>query len=170
MHSGARLLIRTLRRGCGRGKLWAALLSLGLCACATLPNSDPLQVSVAGVEPLPGEGLELRLAVKVRVQNPNDAAVDYDGVALSLDLNGHKFGSGVSSEVGTVPRYGETVVTIPIAIGVFSMARQVLGLVNGGDIKRVEYKVRGKLEGGVFGTRRFEDQGTLELPTGPTAN
>src|SRR5262245_26089306 len=102
----------------------AALVAVGLSSCATLPNSDPLQVSVAGVEPLPGEGLELRLAVKVRVQNPNDAPVDYNGVALSLDLNGRKFGTGVSSEVGTVPRYGEAVVTIPITIGVFNMAHQ----------------------------------------------
>ncbi|HEX5048085.1 MAG TPA: LEA type 2 family protein [Gammaproteobacteria bacterium] len=148
----------------------AALLIAVLCSCSTLPNSDPLQVSVAGVEPLEGEGLELRLAVKVRVQNPNDAAVDYNGVALSLDLNGRKFGSGVSSEVGTVPRYGESVVTIPITIGVFNMARQVLGLVNGGDTKAVTYKVKGKLEGGVFGTRRFEDQGTIELPTDTAAN
>ena len=63
----------------------------------------------------------------------------------------------------TVPRCGESVVTIPITIGVFNMARQVLGLVNGGDAKAVAYKVRGKLEGGVFGTRRFEDQGTIRL-------
>jgi LEA14-like dessication related protein len=170
MHISARPSVRSLWRGRDRGRLWAALLSLGLCSCATLPNSDPLQVSVAGVDPLPGEGLELRFAVKVRVQNPNDAAVDYDGVALSLDLNGRKLGSGVSSEVGTVPRYGETIVTIPITIGMFNMARQVLGLMNGGDIKSVMYKVHGKLEAGVFGTRRFEDQGTLELPSGPTAN
>jgi LEA14-like dessication related protein len=151
--------------------LAAALLSVAVCSCAALPNSDPLQVSVAGVEPLEGEGFELRLAVKVRVQNPNDAPVDYNGVALSLDLNGHKFGSGVSSEIGTVPRYGESVVTIPITIGVFNMARQVLGLVNGGGApKAVTYKVRGKLEGGVFGTRRFDDHGTIELPTDTAPN
>jgi len=147
-----------------------AFLAIGLCSCAAFPNSDPLQVSVAGVEPLAGEGLELRLAVKVRVQNPNDSPVDYDGVALSLDLNGHKFGTGVSDEVGTVPRYGESVVTIPITIGVFNMARQVLGLVNGGDTKAVAYKVHGKLEGGVFGTRRFEDQGTIQLPDAAAPN
>jgi len=165
-----RLLALVQRSHRNSRALSAAFLTIALCSCAALPNSDPLQVSVAGVEPLEGEGLELRLAVKVRVQNPNDAAVDYNGVALSLDLNGHKFGTGVSSEVGTVPRYGESVVTIPITIGVFNMARQVLGLVNGGAPKAVTYKVRGKLEGGVFGTRRFEDQGTIELPTDSAPN
>ena len=149
----------------------AVLLALGLCSCAVLPNSDPLQVSVAGVEPLKGEGLELRFAVKVRVQNPNDAAIEYDGVALTLDLNGKEFGSGVSSEVGTVPRYGETVLTIPVTVGVLNIARQVLGVVSGGDAPQaIAYKVHGKLEGGVFGTRRFEDEGTLELPQGAAPN
>src|SRR4051812_40010123 len=101
----------------------AALILFGLYSCMTLsPNSDPLNVSVAGIEPVDGEGLELRLAVKVRIQNPNDAPIDYNGVALTLELNGMKFGSGVSDEIGTVPRYGETVVTLPVAVGAFNMA------------------------------------------------
>jgi LEA14-like dessication related protein len=129
------------------------------------PNSDPLNVSVAGVEPLEGEGFELRLAVKVRIQNPNDAPVEYDGVALTLDVNGKKFGTGVSGDTGTVPRYGETVVTIPITVGPFNIARQVLGLATGGEVRAVSYAVHGKLEGGLFGTKRFEDKGTFELPT-----
>ena len=146
--------------------LVAALLVTGLCSCMTLsPNADPLQVSVAGVEPLEGEGLELRLAVKLRIQNPNNAPVEYNGVALTLDVNGKKFGRGVSGDTGTVPRYGDTVVTIPIAVGAFNIARQVLSLVNGGDTKSVSYKVHGKLEGGLFGTKRFEDKGTFEMPT-----
>jgi LEA14-like dessication related protein len=149
-----------------RETIATALLAFGLCSCMTLaPNSDPLNVSVAGVEPLDGEGFELRLAVKVRVQNPNDAPVDYNGVALTLELNGKKFGTGVSDETGTVPRYGETVVTIPISIGPFNMARQVLGFLNSGDIKAVNYAVHGKLEGGLFGTKRFSDKGTFEMPT-----
>ena len=143
-----------------------ALAASGLCSCMTLaPNSDPLNVSVAGVEPLDGEGFELRLAVKVRIQNPNDAPVEYNGVALTLELNGKKFGTGVSGEIGTVPRYGETVVTLPVTVGPFNMARQVLGFLNSGDIKAVDYAVHGKLEGGLFGTKRFSDKGTFEMPT-----
>ena len=38
-----------------------ALLALSLSACALLPSHDPLEVQVAGIQPLPGEGLELRL-------------------------------------------------------------------------------------------------------------
>jgi LEA14-like dessication related protein len=135
-----------------------------LTGCASLPNTDPLTVDVAGIEPLPGEGLELRLAVRVRIQNPNDVAVEYSGAALSLDLNGRNLASGVSDATGTVPRYGEAVLTIPVTISALDMARQVLGFADVENQNEIPYRVRGKLEGGWFGTRRFTDEGTFTLP------
>jgi len=144
----------------------ALLLSpLILAGCAALPNRDPLSIDVAGIEPLPGEGLELRLAVRVRIQNPNDTAIEYSGAALNLDLNGRKLASGVSDAMGVVPRYGEAVLEIPVTISALDMARQALSFSNTRDDRRdVSYTVRGKLEGGWFGTRRFRDEGTFELP------
>ena len=129
-----------------------------------MPNRDPLNIDVAGIEPLQGEGLELRLAVRVRIQNPNDSDIEYSGAALNLDLNGRKLASGVSSAMGTVPRYGEAVLEIPVTVSALNMARQVLGFVNAQNQRDVSYTVHGKLEGGVFGTRRFTDEGTFELP------
>lgn len=139
-----------------------------LTGCATLPNSDPLSIDVAGIEPLPSEGLELRLAVTIRIQNPNDAAVEYSGAALSLDLNGRNLASGVSDTVGTVPRYGETTFTVPVTISAFDMVRQVFGFIEADERGEVSYRVRGKLEGGLFGTRRFSDEGSMQLPNRPT--
>ena len=59
-----------------------------LCSCASLQPRDPLQVTVAGIEPLQGQGLELRMNLKLRVQNPNDAPVEYNGVAVQMDVQG----------------------------------------------------------------------------------
>ena len=132
-------------------------------ACAYMPNRDPLSISVAGIESLPGEGMEMRLAVKVRIQNPNDVPVDYTGAALTLDLNGRKLASGVMGETGNVPRYGEVVMVIPVTISAFDMARQVLGVANASGQTDVHYRVRGKLEAGLFGTRRFSDEGIFQL-------
>jgi len=139
------------------------LLILSLGACASLPNRDPLTIDVAGIEALPSEGMELRLAVTIRVQNPNDTALDYTGAALDLDLNGRKLASGVSDAVGAVPRYGETVFTVPVTISAFNVARQLIGFVSGSNTDQVSYRVRGKLEGGLFRTRRFTDEGTFQL-------
>jgi len=141
------------------------LLAACLAGCAALSNRDPLSIDVAGIEPLPGEGLELRLAVRVRIQNPNDTPIEYSGAALNLDFNGRKLASGVTDAMGTVPRYGEIVLEIPVTISALNMARQVLGFSNTRKERRdVSYSVRGKLEAGAFGTRRFTDEGTFELP------
>ncbi|SPB12997.1 lipoprotein [Caballeronia novacaledonica] len=144
---------------------FAALLAiLALDGCAGLFNRDAMRVTVAGIEPLEGQGLEMRFAVKLRVQNPNDAPVDFDGVALDLDLNGRAFASGVSDQRGTVPRFGELVVSVPVTVSAFSVARQAFGFASGNGVSKVSYAVRGKLAGGAFGGARFSDSGYVDLP------
>ncbi|WP_417779068.1 LEA type 2 family protein [Stutzerimonas xanthomarina] len=139
------------------------MLTLTLGACAAFSQRDPLNVQVAGIQPLPGEGLELRMAVKLRIQNPNDRALDYDGVALDLEINGRRLASGVSDAQGSVPRFGETVLSVPVTISAFSAARQALGLAEHIGMDKVPYVLRGKLAGGLFGTQRFVEKGTLDL-------
>ncbi|MGE6993478.1 LEA type 2 family protein [Pseudomonas sp. NPDC047961] len=144
--------------------LSVCLLALTLTACAAFFDHDPLNVQVAGIQPLPGEGLELRMAVKLRVQNPNDRPLDYDGVALELEINGRNLASGVSDASGTIPRFGETVLSVPMTISAFSAARQALGLAEHIGMDEVPYVLRGKLAGGrTFGTQRFVEKGTLDL-------
>ncbi len=148
----------------------ALLLTLLLAGCAALSARDPLNVQVAGIQPLPGEGLELRMAVKLRIQNPNDLALDYDGVALDLEVNGRRLASGVSDARGSVPRFGETVLSVPMTVSAFSAARQALGLAEHIGMDEVPYVLRGKLAGGLFGTQRFVEKGTLDMSgvlTGP---
>jgi LEA14-like dessication related protein len=141
--------------------LLAAALSAG---CASLPKQDPLQVTVAGIESLPGEGMELRLMVKLRVQNPNDAPVDYDGIALNLDVQGRTFASGVSDAVGSVPRFGEAIVQVPMTVSVLRLARQFIGGLDGKPVDNISYSMHGKLHGAhAFGTQRFRSSGSFSL-------
>jgi LEA14-like dessication related protein len=139
-----------------------AVLALG--GCAGLPQKEPLQVTVAGIETLPGEGLELRMLVRLRVQNPNDAPFDFDGVSVSLDVQGKTFATGVAAESGTVPRFGETVVAVPVTVSVLRMVRQVVGVLDGEPVDRIRYEMRGKLSGTGFSAARFQAQGEFELP------
>jgi LEA14-like dessication related protein len=140
------------------------LLAFAMTGCASLLDQDPLRVDLAGLEPLPGQELEMRFAVKLRVQNPNDHAVDFDGVALDLDINGQPLASGVSDQRGSVPRFGETLVTVPLSISAFSAVRQAWGAANYQPGQGLPYRLTGKLAGGLFGTRRFNDSGTLTWP------
>ena len=148
-----------------RAILLVALGTMVSPGCASLQSRDPLQVTVAGIEPLPGQGLELRLNVKLRVQNPNEAPVEYDGVAVEMDVQGKTFATGVADLAGSVPRYGESVITVPVTISAFRMARQVMGAMKGGSIDRIDYEMKGKLGSG-FSPTRFATRGSFDFPQG----
>lgn len=134
-----------------------------LAACAAMPGQDPLKVTLAGVEPLQGEGMEARFAVKLRVVNPNDSSIDFDGLALELFVRGMSLGAGASDTKGTIPRFGETVLTVPVTVSAIAMLRQVMSFA-GGDRSKVTFSVNGKLGGVGFGGMRFSTQGEFELP------
>lgn len=144
--------------------LLLALFALGLAGCASLAQREPVRINVAGLEPLPGEGMEMRFKVKLRVQNPNEAPIDFDGIALDLDLNGKAFATGVSDHKGSVPRFGETLIEIPVSVSAIAVVRQALGVIEGDATAEVPYVVRGRLAGGLLGGTRFSDSGMLKLP------
>lgn len=144
--------------------LFTCLLVLALSGCALFPNRDPLNINVVGIEPLAGQDLEIRFAVKLRLQNPNDADIAYDGVALNLDVNGRLLASGVSDQSGTIGRFSEGVLTVPVTVSAFAALRQAMGLSETQSLDNLPYELHGKLAGGLFGTMRFSDSGTLSLP------
>ncbi|MBN3767153.1 LEA type 2 family protein [Burkholderia sp. Ac-20365] len=144
--------------------VFVALLSLG--GCAGMFGGDPLRVSVAGIEPLAGQGMEMRFNLKLRVQNPNDSPIDFNGVSVELDLNGKPFASGVSDQTGTVPRFGETVIGVPLTVPALAAVRQAFAFADSAQSGQLPYMLRGRLAGGITGGTRFSDQGKLSLPTG----
>jgi LEA14-like dessication related protein len=140
-----------------------------LSACAAMPGRDPVQVQVVGVEPLEGEGLELRFVCKLRVQNPNDTPITYNGIYIELEVRGSTFATGVSDESGTVPRYGEIVLSVPVAASALRFARQAIGMYMSQDRSKIEYVLKGKIGGSTFNTVRFESKGEIPLPAGLSA-
>jgi LEA14-like dessication related protein len=141
------------------------LIAVGLSACAALAGREPVNVSVVGMEPMVSQGMEGRFLVKLRVQNPNDAPIDFDGVALELDVRGTRLATGVSDERGTVPRFGESVIAVPVSVPVSAVVRQALGFATG-DRTRADYRLRGRLAGPGFGGVRFDSSGEITLPPG----
>lgn len=147
-----------------RRQLLMCIAALAMSGCASMPHSDPLQVTVAGVEGLPGEGMEMRMLVKLRVQNPNQAPIEFTGVYLQLDVLEKTFATGVSDQGGTVAAFGETVVAVPVTVSAARMLRQVVGMLDGQPVDQVRYEMSGKLNGGLFNTHRFESRGEFNLP------
>jgi len=153
-----------MRRTLLKPLLMTVALTLG--ACAGLQRHEPVQVTVADIEPLPAEGLELRMMVKLRVQNPNDVPVDYDGVYVKLEVLDKTFATGVSDEHGSIPRFGESVIGVPVTVSMVRMALNALGTLDGQPIDKITYKLDGKLSGPAFGSFRFRLQGEFAVPGG----
>lgn len=134
-----------------------------LAGCAVFGLREPLRVSVAGIESLPSEGMEARFAVKLRIQNPNDTSLNFDGIALVLDLQGKRFASGVSDQSGVVSRFGEALITVPVTVPATAMIRQAYGLATG-DRTKIDYQLRGHFAGQGIGRTSFDSEGEIALP------
>jgi LEA14-like dessication related protein len=144
---------------------WVALVALmgaTLTACAGLDQREPIRVNLAGLESIPGEGMEARFLAKMRVQNPNDASIIYNGISAEVDLNGRSFASGVSDASGEIPRFGESVIELPLTVPPSAIVRQILRIFTG-DLTKATYRVRGFLNTGTFGRQRFDSTGEIEL-------
>ena len=124
-------------------------------------------MAVAGIEPLQekGQGLELRLLVKLRVQNPNSTPVSYDGAYVKVEVQDKTFATGVSNVAGNVPGFSEVVVEVPVTISMLRMVRNVLAMKDGAPADQIRYSMSGKL-----GSHRFSANGEFSLtPPAPEA-
>jgi len=115
---------------------------------------------VAGIEPLQekGEGLELRLLVKLRVQNPNSAPVSYDGAYVKVEVQDRTFATGVSNTPGSVAGFSEEIVEVPVTVSMLRIVRHVIGMKDGPPADQIRYPMSGKL-----GSHRFSANGEFSL-------
>jgi len=75
---------------------------------------------------------------------------------------------GVSDERGSIPRFGESVIGVPVTVSTLRVALNTLGFVLGDKpAEKVRYKLSGKLAGPSFGSTSFQSAGELALPTTP---
>ncbi|APR36042.1 LEA type 2 family protein [Paraburkholderia sp. SOS3] len=136
-----------------------------LSGCATWFGSDPLRVNVAGLEPLDSQGMEMRFNLKLRIQNPSSSAVNFTGISVDLEVNGKSFATGVSPASGSVPAFGETVVSVPVTVPALAVLNQMFVFVDRSQYGQIEYILRGRLAGtGITGSTRFVDQGSMSIP------
>ena len=109
----------------------ALLAPLSLAACATFGGREPVIVDVVGVEPLVGQGHGRPVPGQAAGAEPGHRAGPVRRVAITLDVRGNRFASGVSDVRGTVPRFGETVLSVPVTVPVSAMVAQALSLASG---------------------------------------
>ena len=146
-----------VKRLFGTTALFSLLL---LSGCA---SHQPLKVSVTGIKPAGVAGLGMRMMVNLRVQNPNEVAVDYKGVALDMKVQGKKFASGTSDSTGSVPSLGEAVVSVPVTVSAMDMIKKSKAMLKSAWKGKFSYEVKGKLNSPSLGSKSFKAKGELDL-------
>ena len=154
-------LLRVSRR------LALVVLPFLLAGCAALAPDNAPRVEVAAIEPLPWRGPELRMLVRLRIVNPSDVAMQYDGAYLEINVNGQRFASGVTDAQGSVPRFSETVLEVPVTVTTMALVRQAIAITSVENSSTMSYQLRGKLSGPIFRSHRFDATGELKLPMPP---
>jgi LEA14-like dessication related protein len=137
-----------------------AVLLLGGCAGMGLQTPS---VTLAGVEVIEAGLFEQRLAIKLRVLNPNNVEIPIKGLSFEVELNGEPFAKGVSDRAITVPRLGEAVLDVTAVTGFAGLLRQIQGL-SRGNIDALSYHIKGRLMTGSSYGLNFDEQGRLEMP------
>ena len=141
----------------------AFLFAISCSACAAFGLREPLNVTIADLRPIEVSVLEQRYALKVRLLNPNDMDIAFDGVVFDLEINETPFAKGVSNQASVIPRFGEALIDVQAVSGLQNILQQINELLKG-ERTRLTYRIRGRLHGGGFGVTRFDSSGEIAIP------
>jgi len=144
---------------------WGALpLAFGvfvLTSCQSMTpvalQPEPPEVLLVNITPLDTTMFEQRLKVDLRVRNPNDFDLEVTGLDFTLHLNEQRLARGLTNKASTIPRLGDSVLSVETTTSTLDVVRQLLNFRNNQDLT---YQVSGVVH--VQGTRLpFEKKGVL---------
>ena len=116
---------------------------IGLTACATVPpDMERPKISIANIVPKDIAVFEQRFDVQLRIQNPNDQELGINGLRCDIEFNDKEFGSGMSGQQVTIPRFGSEVVNVEVITGLSSFIRQFQEL-NKSGAGKLRYRLKG---------------------------
>ena len=124
-------------------RMLVPLTVLCVTACATMPpDIEPPKISIANIALKDVAVFEQRFDVQLRIQNPNDQELGINGLRFDIELNDKEFGSGMSGQKVTVPRFGSEVVNVDVITGLGSFLRQFQEL-NKSGVDKLRYRLKG---------------------------
>jgi LEA14-like dessication related protein len=134
----------TMQNMTPRVVLWLLLAGL-LSACAGINSyTEAPRVSLAGIEPKDMTLFEQRYSIRLRIMNPNDAALPVAGLSYALEINEREFAYGVSRQSVEIPAFGEALLDVEVVSNLLSVMRQLQEL--GSESRNsLSYRLTGKI-------------------------
>jgi len=144
---------------------WGAFaLAFGVLVLTSCQSMTPVslqpespEVLLVNITPLDTTMFEQRLKVDLRVRNPNDFDLEVTGLDFTLHLNEQRLARGLTNTASTIPRLGDSVLSVETTTSTLDVVRQLLNFRQNQDLT---YQVSGVVH--VQGIRLpFENKGVL---------
>ncbi|MFT5692305.1 MAG: LEA14-like dessication related protein [Oceanicoccus sp.] len=145
-------------------QMLAAVMILALSGCASLlPTFESPTVSVSAFRILPSDTLNPKFEIALHITNPNNTALNFQGVAYSASIEGHRILSGVSNDLPVIEAYGEGDVRLIASADLLGSFGLINDLMNK-QRKNLVYRLNIKLDVGRFTPAiQVENTGTISL-------
>lgn len=135
-----------------------------LSACSTLgPGADPPMVTIASFTPVSEDGMAPSFDIGLRILNPNAEALELEGIAYTVSIEGHALIQGVGNDIPVIEGYSEEVVNLTGAASFLSGLRLFADLAGAGDIDGgLAYELEAKLDPvGIGPALRIRESGRI---------
>lgn len=144
-------------------RCWIVLTSLILISgCAGLGHRmETPRVTLVSINSADIQLLEQRYALTLRIQNPNQDAMEIKGLSFDLELNGESFAQGVSNQAVSVGPFDEALIQVTVSSGLLNIINQ-LNVLDRRRGEQLAYRISGKVSvAGQLRSIPFERKGQL---------
>jgi len=117
--------------------VWLSMATVSGCVAP-----GKVDVYLTNITPMPSTLFEQRTRLDLRLQNLSEVPIDATGLDVALRVNGRRLARGVDAAAFTIPRLGETSVSVVVSTSVFDTIKQILGL---RDRQVFSYTLKGKV-------------------------
>ena len=130
-------------KGLSMLRRWVLVVTASVMTACTTPGPAhyPLAVQLADLRFAEAGLLEQSIGLDLRFTNPNPEPILAEGLRFVMEVDGRRFGTGVSDAAFEIPRLGEAVVPVTIRVQTGELINRLLALRAG----ELDYRITGDL-------------------------
>lgn len=119
---------------------------LFLSGCATMnPAYEKPSVELVSFKILPAHGFEQNFEIGLKLTNPNNFDLPFNGISYQLSVAGETLAHGVASDISIAEAYGESRFVVPVSTGLIRGIKVISALMNNQG-KDIHYQLKAKLD------------------------
>ena len=127
-------------------RCFSAAIVLFLSGCASLsPDFDEPTVEVISIKALPAKGFEQNFEIGLKLTNPNNFELPFNGISCELSVAGATLARGVTADIPTAGAYGEARFVVPVSTSVIGGFKVIKALMDNQG-QGISYQLKAKLD------------------------